>query len=211
MCTDRRQIWISLMIAGTVVMTVILVLAILHTSENAPETRGPAVAIQIPAAVFSGAPGGSSRVVGFPVMKATSPEEVREVVRHTRQAKEEDIPALLQAALSSEDPLVAGNAIRALGRLKAFSQDTRLVALLNDPRKRIRQEIVVALGRSQDQRTVDSLLPLLSDEDETLKTLAIQALGRIGGRKARNTIRWVIDNKKTSTKARAFARSALFK
>ena len=206
---DQRQIRISLMISGTMVTTVILVLATFRSRENAPETKGPTVAIQTPAAVFSGAPGGSSGVAGFPVMRATSPEEVREVVRHTRQAKEEDIPALLEAALLSEDPLVAGNAIRALGRLKAVSQDTRLVALLKDPRKRVRQEIVVALGRSQDQRMVDTLLPFLSDEDETLRTLALQALGRLGGRKARDAIRSVIDNEKASTIARAFARSAL--
>ena len=142
-------------------------------------------------------------------MKATSPEEVREVVRQTRQASEEDIPALLKAALSSEDPLVAGNAIRALGRLKAVSKDKRLVALLEDPRKRVRQEIVVALGRSEDLRMVDPLLPLLSDEDETLRTLALQALGRLGGRKSRDAIRSVIDSENTTTKVRAFAQAAL--
>ena len=135
---DKRPIRSSMTIAGTAVMAIVLVLAILRSRENPPETKGPTVAIQTPAAVLSGAPGDPSRGEGFPIMKATSPEEVREVVRHTRKAEEEDIPELLEAALSSDDPLIVGNTIRALGRLRAVSQDTRLVALLKDPGPRSR-------------------------------------------------------------------------
>lgn len=142
-------------------------------------------------------------------LRATTPEEVRDVVRFCRSAGTSEIPDLRRAALASEDPLVAGNALRALGRLGAVAHDPQLVALLHDGRLRVRQEVVVALGRSGDPRVVSHLEPLLADGEPELRSLVIQALGRIGGNRARALLRACQDDPAATSVERAFARAAL--
>ena len=93
--------------------------------------------------------------------------------------------------------------------IASVSADPKLVALIHDPRKRVRQELVVALGRSDDRTAVETLLPILRDPDETLRTLAIQALGRLGGEKARHCLRSFLTDKGSTDKERAFVRNAL--
>jgi len=58
----------------------------------------------------------------------TTPAEVREVVHATRSATSEEAKDLRRLALTSSDPLVIGNAVRALGRLGEFASDPNLVA-----------------------------------------------------------------------------------
>jgi len=117
--------------------------------------------------------------LSFPLV-ATTPAEVRQVVRSCRSAGPGDVPELRYAALRSPDPLVAGNAVRALGRLCALSGDPDLEALLADPRLRVRQETILALGQSADPAAAELLLPFLESPDPDLRPLAIRALGSLG-------------------------------
>ena len=145
----------------------------------------------------------------MPPMKATTPEEVREVYLFARDADSDDIPALRTMALKSEDPLVAGNAIKALGRMNALSGDKEFFALLDDKRPRIRQEMVTALGLSGDSAAAEKLLPLLESSGPDLRPLVIQALGRICGKPAKERLEIIARNENESPTDRVFARTAL--
>jgi len=136
-------------------------------------------------------------------------EGVRELVRFCRAATSEHVPELRSVALSSGDPLVAGNALRALGRLHAVARDPELIALVDDERPRVRQELVFALGESGYEPAVGDLLPLLDDDDLTLHPLVLHALGRLGGARARARLRGVVADPDSTATDRAFARAAL--
>jgi len=152
---------------------------------------------------------------GLPPLEATTPEEVREVLRFTREATGDDLPTLRDMALRAEDPLVAGNAIRALGRMGAVAEDPKLVALIEDTRQRVRQEIVVALGLSGSASAVPLLAGVLestgerSADDDSLRLLAVRALGYIGGERAHDILAAVRDDPNATKAERVFAEEAL--
>ena len=139
----------------------------------------PAVVQAVPATPRSSAR--EERIApSFPPV-ATTPAELRQVVHACRAAGPEAVHELQSAALSSPDPLVVGNALRALGRLGAVSGDAELEALLSDPRRRVRQELVLALGRSRDPAAAERLLlPLLDGGQTDLRPLAIRSLALLG-------------------------------
>ncbi len=145
----------------------------------------------------------------FPVMQATTPADVRTVRRFCRAADHDDVDALRDAATRSADPLVAGNAMRALGRLGEFAGDAELEALLADDRQRVRQEAVIALGKSGSPAAVEQLLPLLDDGDPMLRPLVLQALGRLGGDEARAVLEGVLADETATEAERALARAGL--
>jgi len=133
---------------------------------------------------------------------------VRDLVRFCRGATSEHVPELRRVALSSGDPLVVGNALRALGRLHAVAKDPELIALVGDERPRVRQEVVVALGNSGYPPVVGDLVPLLDRDDPTLRPLVIHALGCLGGERARAALSTVLDDPRATAADRAFARHA---
>ena len=140
---------------------------------------------------------------------AQTPAELRVVVRFCREAVAADATELRSVALSSPDPLVAGNALRALGRLGAVAHDPELIALLEDSRPRVRQEVVIALGASGYPPVVEDLAPLLEEDDAVLRPLVLHALGRLGGARARALLESVLRDRETKEVDRAFARQAL--
>ena len=142
-------------------------------------------------------------------MEVDTPEKLRAVVHYCTAADHSSAPGLQHAALDCEDPLVAGNAIRALGRLGLAGGNTGIPELLSDPRPRIRQEAVIAMGRSGDSAAVEHLVPLIRDEDSTLRALAIQALGRLGGPRGKSLVQSILSDSKSTAIDRAFARAAL--
>jgi len=144
-----------------------------------------------------------------PLMEAKTPEEVRQVLALTRSADSGSIPVLRHMALESADPLVVGNALRALGRLKAVSRDPALAGLIRDPRIRVRQESIMALGESADPKAVEALSPLVGEHDPRIRPLVIHALGRIGGEKARGLVEGVLEDVRATPQELAFARKAL--
>ncbi len=159
-----------------------------------------------------GAPDGSlgGSIASFPVMQATTPADVRTVTRFCRKAGEGDVAALRYAATKSADPLVVGNALRALGRLGAFAGDAELEALLTDERQRVRQEAVIALGYSgSGAAAVEQLVPLVEERDPMLRPLVLQALGRLGGEQARDVLKSVLSDERSSEAERALAREGL--
>ncbi|MEW6747827.1 MAG: HEAT repeat domain-containing protein [Planctomycetota bacterium] len=151
----------------------------------------------------------SRGAAGELMLAAKTPEDVREVLRIERDAGQDDVPLLREMASLSEDPLVVGNAIRALGRLCAVSQDSALLALLDDPRCRVKQELVVALGRSGDPSALPRLLSLLEQDDPGLRPLVIQALGRLGDKRAEEPLRAIAHDSQSTNTDRVFAREAL--
>jgi len=142
-------------------------------------------------------------------MRVTTPEEVREVLRITGESTLEDRSALMDAALQSEDPLVAGNAVLALGRLQAFSSESALLALVSDPRLRVRQDAVKACGLDSSDSALSHLEGVLEEGDPSVRPLALQSLGRIGGARAETLLRNIADDRAASRTDRVFARAAL--
>jgi len=157
----------------------------------------------------SSAAGAEESGPAVPVIRATTPAEVRQVLRYCRRAGTEEQGTLRRLALDARDPLITGNAIRALGRLRAFLGDPGLTALLHDARLRVRQEAVVALGESGDPSAVGLLAPLINKEDRALRPLVIQALGRLGGNRARQLLEGVLSDPEATPTEHAFARAAL--
>jgi len=139
----------------------------------------------------------------------TAPAEVRQFVAFAASAGHDQVPYLRRHALESESPLVVGNSIRALGRLGAVIRDEQLLGMLADPRLRVRQELVRALGESGDPRAVPPLAKVLQSEDENLRTLAIQALGRIGSDEARGLLENARDSRDARGAERVFLEQAL--
>lgn len=141
--------------------------------------------------------------------KTATPEDVETMAMFCRRAGDADVPALRDLALTAKDPLVASNAVWALGRLRAVANDPELVALLSDERKRVRQETILALGKSAQDSGVSALAPLLKDEDPVVRLLAIRAIGEIGGPRAVELLRGVVDRPGFTQAERVSARAAL--
>ena len=145
----------------------------------------------------------------FPVMTATTPAQVREVLKLTGEATADDRDALRAAALTSADPLVAGNAVKALGRLRLVSSDPDLLALTSDSRLRVRQDAVTACGLDGGRESVPYLEKALATSDPSVRPLAIQSLGEIGGSSARALVAAVAQDSNATTTERVFAQAAL--
>ncbi len=140
---------------------------------------------------------------------ATTPEAVRAVVRACRDATLADVAVLRNAAILSPDPIVAGNAVAALGRLGAFGLDDELRALLADPRQRVRQEAVRALGRSGGTGAVEWLIERLRSCEPEFAPLVLASLGELGDRRARDAVACAAIDPDRPAAERIFARAAL--
>ena len=145
---------------------------------------------------------------GRPLLEARTPAEVRSVVRYSSAAGKGSVAELRKMA-EADDALVAGNAVRALGRLGASPADGTMEDLLRDARPRVRQEAVVALGLARDERAVAVLERVLEEGESDLGPLAIQALGQIGGLRARSVLERRLEDPSTTDVERVFARRAL--
>lgn len=142
-------------------------------------------------------------------MAATTPAGVRDVLRITRSATSSDRAALRDAALHAFDPLVAGNAAKALGRLREFSADADLLALIEDPRPRVRQDAVKACGLDGGAAATPGLQRALATGDPNLRPLVLEALGKIGGPTARALVARVAADRDATATDRVFASAAL--
>ncbi len=80
----------------------------------------------------------------------------------------------------SQSPLLAAQAIDALARLGEFGRRAADLTLLRDPRLRVRQQAVRALGASGDRSHVPALLETLATHSD-LAPLVAHALGQLGG------------------------------
>jgi len=197
---------------GAVLAALIAVCAVLATWRSAPRPAvSPAGAADDSGGAHTAGSTGPVELAGprggFPTLDPADPAEVRLVVGFCADAGAEDLAALRHAALHSENPLVVGNAVKALGRLKAVMGDDELLALLDDERPRVRDDTVVALGNSADPRATTLLVPLLGAEGRAQRTLVIQALGKIGTEEARAALEQFAP-RATDTE-RAFLRQAL--
>jgi HEAT repeat protein len=143
-----------------------------------------------------------------PPLVARTPEEVRAVVGYCNGAGPDDVTDLRRLA-AGPDPLVAGNAVRALGRLGACPSGEELERLLADPRPRVRQEAIIALGWAGTDEAVERLERILDEDEASAAPLAIQALGRLGGEKARAVLSRRLARSTTDDVERAFLREAL--
>ena len=111
----------------------------------------------------------------------------------------------LQELAKSPDPALAGNAIRALGRLQAADDLPDIAGLLRDPRPRVRHEAIAALGQSGNQDAARWLQPLLYGGDGQARLLAIQSLVQLG---ADSELRRLAADPATEPGTRAFLRAA---
>jgi hypothetical protein len=158
--------------------------------------------------VPAGASLAEARAPGAALLRAATPEEMREVILFCREAGGNDLASVRKMAFESDDPLVAGNAIKALGRLEKIRHGDELMALLEDPRPRVRHETIRALCAPGRYTSIAKLVELLETErDPTARVLAIQGLGRIGGRRAEKALREICDDPRTSETERLFART----
>ena len=144
-----------------------------------------------------------------PPMVTTTPAEVREVITYARGAGPAQIDTLRKMALESKDPIVVGNALRALGRLHSIANDAELLALVDDERPRVREEAVRALGLSNDDSVVPVLADVLKEDDRDLRVLCIRSLGHIGGEQASALLADIRDDAASTEMERVFVRQAL--
>ncbi len=131
--------------------------------------------------------------------------EVSSFVTACELADASEIPRLRQMA-GSEDPLVAGRAIAALGRLGSVHDDPELLKHLQDPRPRVRHETIIDLGSSGEKHVVPLLIPILEEKDSQAQLLAITALGQLG---ATASLTELAQAPGTDPTTRAFAKGAL--
>ena len=127
----------------------------------------------------------------------------------TQRADADAIAELRQVALTATHPAVVGACLVALGRLDAVVGDDALLALLDDPRLRVRQDVVTALGHSRDARALEVLAGAAAASDAALRPLVIQAMGRIGGARACDLLRALAARGPASPTDAAFLRAAL--
>ena len=171
-------------------------------------SRGAATVAPVAAAQSSGEPAAAPTTAAVGMQPPGSAHaSMREWRRFCGSADRTAAAELRSAALTDADPLIAGNALRALGRLQLVACDPELRALLSDPRPRVRQEAVIAMGGCGDPTAVAAIAPLL--QESTLRSLAIQALGRLGGSQARALLDQVMGDPRSTPTDCAFARSAL--
>jgi hypothetical protein len=104
--------------------------------------------------------------------------------RPWQAAQRAELAGLREAALLAGDPRCAGDAIRALGRLRAVADDAELLRLIDDPRPNVRDQVILALGESGRPDAIDVLVPFLHAADPKARILATQAVGSIGGPRA---------------------------
>ncbi len=142
------------------------------------------------------------------LLAARDPAEVRTLVRRCRSANASSLRDLRRAALASEDPLVAGNALRAAARLGGVDEE-EIGAFLRDPRLRMRQEAVIALGERRSPEAVRRLETVLEEGDPVLRPLALRSLGRIGTPEARLVLERCAADPGATAADRAFASGAL--
>ena len=105
--------------------------------------------------------------------------DLQSLVAACRSADATDAARLRELA-ASPDPAVAGNAIAALGRLHEVHKDPALLQKLQDPRPRVRHEVIAALGGCGDPAAARLLVPLLTGKDDQARMLAIQGLAQLG-------------------------------
>ena len=90
------------------------------------------------------------------VTRLSEPEQQSDVpgfIAACWAADAEEIPRLRELA-QTENPLVVGRAIAALGRLRGLHDDPRLLNYLRDPRDRVRHETIIGLGSSGERHVV---------------------------------------------------------
>lgn len=135
----------------------------------------------------------------------TQPAAVAALVAACNTATASDLAHLRQLAMSP-DPLVAGNAIRALGRIGAVHTDRQLLQRLHDPQPRVRHELIAALGGCGDAAAaVPYLEPLLRGDDEQARMLSISALVQL---RATGPLQRLLHEPSTDAATRAYARAA---
>jgi len=57
-----------------------------------------------------------------------------------------------------------------------------LAAAVKDPDKRVRVQVVRALGRTGDQAAIEALISAVHDDDWAVAVSAVEALAKIGGK-----------------------------
>lgn len=122
-----------------------------------------------------------------------------------------DRPALRELALSDRDPMIVAHALQALARVggESIARDPVLVALLDDPRPRVRQELVRTLGRGGDVAAIEVLASIARDGSGPLRHLALRALGDLGGPEATRLLESIRDDADAPRPDRVFAETAL--
>jgi hypothetical protein len=130
-----------LLLLGLAVLTAVV--AAIGTALPPPAGGAAVVGARLP----------DESVRGVPIDVST-PAGLRAWVARCRHPASSDLRVFRTKALHDADPLVAGNAIAALGRLGAVWGDDDLLELLDDPRPRVRQQLIVALAQCGD---VDAL------------------------------------------------------
>jgi hypothetical protein len=190
-----------------------IVLAVACVGAMAGLIRGPGRAAASGGGGIEDGVEGPAPEAGRPAAAAVpascrDPAGVRKTRRFCREAGPSSRRDLRRLALESPDPLVAGNAIRALCRLGGI-EEAEAAALLDDPRPRIRQEAAIALGECAGEEAVGRLALLLEGGDPALRPLAIRSLGRIGTPEARRVLERCLRDPATTRVERAFAGAAL--
>ncbi|MES2308099.1 MAG: HEAT repeat domain-containing protein, partial [Verrucomicrobiota bacterium] len=108
----------------------------------------------------------------------------REFVRAISDGKTPKEDAVFRDAVYDKDPMIRGNAARALSNLNDGDAFSSIAKLAKDPENEVRRSAVYALGDLKDERAIDILIEALKDSWWFVRSDAAQALGRLRNPKA---------------------------
>ncbi len=108
----------------------------------------------------------------------------REFVQVISKGKSPSQDAILRDSLRDKDPMIRGNAARALSTLSDSDAFSSIAKLVKDPENEVRRSAVYALGDLKDDRAVEPLIEALKDSWWFVRSDAAQALGRLRDVKA---------------------------
>lgn len=194
------------------VLTVLVAVAMAALSLPSHHQPQPSATAPAPDAAAGDTAGGDAwlqvegaRRAAWPCGDLTTHRDVHALREFVRRATAADAASLRDLALHSSEPLAAGNALRALAVVADIRGDSGLLALLSDPRLRVRQEATLAFGRARDATAVAALVALLADEH--VRALALSALANIGTPEAASAIRAALRDPRARTTDAVFATS----
>jgi HEAT repeat protein len=104
------------------------------------------------------------------------------------KSRQDEAVQLVRPKLESEDPLVAGAAAAAVGKLGDAESAPRLRKMLEGYEPMAVAGAATGLGLLKDKRAVEPILALLDAESGEVRRAAIEALGNIGDARAAEPI-----------------------
>ncbi|RPJ08822.1 MAG: HEAT repeat domain-containing protein [Spirochaetaceae bacterium] len=142
------------------------------------------------------------------------PELLRQILLYLLEIKYEKAVDIIIKLVDSDNILLAGSAIRAVGKLGTDKAGELLLEKLRDPEMQEdrKPDIILALGDVKSQAAVDELISIVdnTDQNRLWRMYASESLGKIGNPKAIPILKKIFLEKDPLVKASATAALGYF-